>query len=82
MLDPIQASEQGRQWLCLGGLLFHIHLYSPDLAPLYHLFGPMKPGLRGKHYENDEEVKSAVKTWLKEQPIQFYEAGICTLVKR
>ncbi|GFR83317.1 histone-lysine N-methyltransferase SETMAR [Elysia marginata] len=57
--------------------------YSPDLAsPDYHLFGPMQQALRRKHYENDEEVKSAVRTWLKEQPIQFYEAGIRALVKR
>ncbi|GFS09029.1 transposase [Elysia marginata] len=56
---------------------------SPDLAPPgYHLFGPMKKGLRGKQYENDEEVKNAVKTWLKEQPVQFYQAGIRALVKR
>ncbi|GFR81392.1 histone-lysine N-methyltransferase SETMAR [Elysia marginata] len=57
--------------------------YLPDLAPSdYHLFGPMKQSLRGKHYENDEEVKNGVKTWLKEQPIQFYEAEIRALVKR
>ncbi|GFR59857.1 histone-lysine N-methyltransferase SETMAR [Elysia marginata] len=44
--------------------------YSPDLAfSDYHLFRSMIKGLRGKHYENDEEVKKAVKTWLKEQPI-------------
>ncbi|GFR80601.1 transposase [Elysia marginata] len=56
--------------------------YSPDLAPCdYHLFGPVKKGLRDKHNDN-EEVKSAVKTWLKERPIQFYKAGIRALVKR
>ncbi|GFS26998.1 histone-lysine N-methyltransferase SETMAR [Elysia marginata] len=55
--------------------------YLPDLAPSdYNLFGTLKQGLRGKHYE-DDEVKNAVKTWLKEQPIQFYEAGIHALVK-
>ncbi|GFS18061.1 histone-lysine N-methyltransferase SETMAR [Elysia marginata] len=57
--------------------------YSPNFAPSdYYLFGPMKQGLRGKHFENDEDVKNAVKTCQKEQPIQFYEAGICALVKR
>ncbi|GFR75311.1 histone-lysine N-methyltransferase SETMAR [Elysia marginata] len=57
--------------------------YRPDLAPSdYHLFGPMKQSLRGKHYENDEEEKNAVKTRQKEQPIQFYKAVICALVKR
>ncbi|GFR63115.1 transposase [Elysia marginata] len=57
--------------------------YSPDSAPSdYHLFGPMKQELRGNYYENDEELKNAVKTWQKEQPIKFYEAGIHALVKR
>ncbi|GFS07059.1 histone-lysine N-methyltransferase SETMAR [Elysia marginata] len=57
--------------------------YSPDLAPSdYYLFGPIKQGLRGKHYKNDEEVKNAVNTRQKEQPIQFYEAGICGPAKR
>ncbi|GFR60587.1 histone-lysine N-methyltransferase SETMAR [Elysia marginata] len=55
--------------------------YSPDLAPSdYHLFGPMKQGLRGKHCETGEELKNALKTWLKEQLIQFYETGIHALV--
>ncbi|GFR59852.1 histone-lysine N-methyltransferase SETMAR [Elysia marginata] len=37
--------------------------HSPDLAPSdFHLFDPMKQGLRGKHYENDKEAKSAVMT--------------------
>ncbi|GFR95579.1 histone-lysine N-methyltransferase SETMAR [Elysia marginata] len=74
MLEPTQASEQGRQPPRLGGLLYHIHRT--------RLFGPIKQALRGKHCENDEAVKSAVKSWLKEQPIQFYEAGVRALVKR
>lgn len=46
MLDPTQASEQGRQLSCLGGLHYHMHR-----TCLYHLFVSMKQGLRGKHYE-------------------------------
>ena len=39
-----------------------------DLAASdYHLFGPMKEGLRGKHYSSDKEVKPAVMKRLKEQ---------------
>ena len=57
--------------------------YSPDLAPSdFHLFGPMKEALRGQHYRCDEEVKTAVKNWLKDQPAEFYEAGIRGLAKR
>ena len=33
----------------------------------------MKESLRGKHYASDEEVKTAVMKWLKEQSIEFYE---------
>ena len=32
--------------------------YSPDLAPSdFHLFGPFKESLRGRHFSSDEEVK-------------------------
>ena len=40
----------------------------------------MKEGLRGKHYSSDEEVKSVVKKWLKEQSTEFYGAGIHALI--
>ena len=57
--------------------------YSPDLAPSdYHLFGPLKEGLRGKHYANNDAVKAAVRKWLRDQPMEFYEAGIHSLIKR
>ena len=34
-----------------------------------------------KHYENDEEVKTAVRKWLCEQLLEFYEAGIHALFR-
>jgi histone-lysine N-methyltransferase SETMAR len=40
--------------------------YSPDLAPSdYHLFSPLKDTIRGKKFEDDEEVISEVKIWLR-----------------
>ena len=42
----------------------------------------MKERLRGKHCASDEEVKTAVKKWLKEQSTEFYEAGIHALTRR
>ena len=42
----------------------------------------MKEGLRGKHYAYDEEVKTAVMKWLREQSTEFYEAGIHALIWR
>ena len=35
-----------------------------------------------QHFDDDNEVKRAVKAWLKDQPKQFYEAVIHALVKR
>ena len=52
-----------------------------DLAPSdYDLFGPMKEGLWGKHYARNEELKTAVMKWLKEQSTDFYKAGIHALI--
>ena len=59
------------------------HPYSPDLAPSnYHLFGPMKEGLRGKHYSSNEEGKYVVKKWLNEQSTEFHGVGIHALILR
>ena len=44
-----------------------------------HLSSPMKEGFRGKHYACNEEVKTAVMKWLKEQSTEFYEAEIHAL---
>ena len=42
----------------------------------------MKESLRGKHYASDEEMKTAVIKWLKEQSTEFYETGIHALIQR
>ena len=49
---------------------------------VYHFFSPMKEGLRGKHYASDEEVKTVVMKWLKEQSTEFYKAVIHALIQR
>ena len=50
--------------------------YLPDLAPSdFHLFGPLKESLRGRHFSSDEKVKTAVKKWLKTQLVEFYNEG-------
>ena len=57
--------------------------YSPDLAASdFHLFGPLKESLRGRHFSRDEEVKTAVRKWLKTQLVKFYNEEICALVER
>ncbi|GFS22286.1 histone-lysine N-methyltransferase SETMAR [Elysia marginata] len=83
MPDPSHTSEKGDNRLIKVDCSTLPHpSHSPDLAPSdYHIFRPMKQGLRGKHYD-DDEVKIAIRTLLKEQQIQFYKAGIRALVKR
>ena len=57
--------------------------YLPDVAPSdFHLFGPLKESLRRRHFSSDKEVKTAVRKWLKTQPVEFYYEGICAHVKR
>ena len=57
--------------------------YSPDLAPPdFHLFGPLKDGLRGQHFPDDDAVITAVKQWLRSVDYDFYERGIQGLVHR
>jgi hypothetical protein len=47
--------------------------YRPDLAPSdYQLFGSLKDHLRGHHYENDETVQEAVRSWLLRAGTDFY----------
>ncbi|BFZ23195.1 hypothetical protein BsWGS_26234 [Bradybaena similaris] len=47
--------------------------YSPDLATLdFNLFGPMNEHLRGQRCADDNEVMSAVQTWLLATPKSFY----------
>ena len=36
----------------------------------------MKEGLRSKHYASDEELKTAVMRWLKEQSTEFQKAVV------
>jgi len=47
-----------------------------------HLFRPLKEGVRGQHFTSDQEVKHAVRNWLKMQPADFHKAGIVSLVHR
>ncbi|GBL96459.1 Histone-lysine N-methyltransferase SETMAR [Araneus ventricosus] len=55
--------------------------YSPDLATSdFHLFRHLKHHLGGNHYNDDEDVETAVTSWLLEQATSFYEEGIQNLV--
>ena len=50
--------------------------HRPDLAPSdFHLFGPMKDGLRGQHFPSNDAVLRAVKQWATPAGADFYERG-------
>ncbi|GBM69910.1 hypothetical protein AVEN_96426-1 [Araneus ventricosus] len=69
-------------WTLLAGK-FWTPSYSPDLAPSdFHLFGHLKHNLGGNHYNDEEDVKTAVTSWLSEQAASFYEESIQNLVVR
>ena len=57
--------------------------YLPDLDPSdFHLFRPLKESLRGRRFSSDKEVKTAVRKWLETHLVEFYNEGICALLKR
>jgi histone-lysine N-methyltransferase SETMAR len=57
--------------------------YSPDLASSnFHHFPELKEHLRSQHFGSDEEVKSAVRKFFREQNSEFYKNGFKKLVYR
>jgi hypothetical protein len=48
----------------------------------YHLFEPLKHHLRGHHYEIDEAVQEAVRSWLRGAGTDFYCRGIFKILQR
>jgi hypothetical protein len=42
----------------------------------YHLFGFLKAHLRGKRFQDEYEVKSAINEWIDGQPTEFFRRGI------
>ena len=78
------TSLETREDISSFGWTTILHLpYSSDLTPFdFNLCGSLKESLRRRHFSNDEEVKTAVRKWLKTQPVEFYNEEICALVKR
>lgn len=57
--------------------------YSPDLAPSdYHLFRSMAHFLRGRHFENLEEVENECRKFFASKPAEWYRCGIQHLAER
>ena len=85
---PHPASNPMRSSAPLAGQQFHILYICQTWHDLTSIcFGPskkvpQKKSLRGRHFSSDKEVKTAVRNWLKMQPVEFYNEGICAFVKR
>jgi [histone H3]-lysine36 N-dimethyltransferase SETMAR len=57
--------------------------YSPDLAPSdYFLFGLLKRELKGRKFDDDNELIQTVQKFFKDLPKKVYKDGIFQLVKR
>jgi transposase len=55
--------------------------YSPDLAPSdFHFFPHLKRDLKGTHFTSDDEVKRAVKSWIRQRTPEFFTDGMRKLV--
>jgi hypothetical protein len=51
-------------------------IYSPDQAP-YHLFGPLKDGLRGHRFIVDQELEEVLLVWVVTQPKKNFTLRSC-----
>jgi hypothetical protein len=72
----------GYREVCSRWELLSCPPYSPDLASsAYHLVGPLKDHLRGHHYETDEAVQEAVRSWLRGAGTDFYSRGIFKILQ-
>ncbi|GBO38618.1 Histone-lysine N-methyltransferase SETMAR [Araneus ventricosus] len=80
---PYTAAQTRASLDSFGWEVLDHTLYSPDFATSdFHLFRHIKHHLGGNHYNDDEDVRTAVTSWLLEQVASFYEEGIQNLVVR
>jgi [histone H3]-lysine36 N-dimethyltransferase SETMAR len=54
--------------------------YSPDMAPSdFHLFTSLKGWLKGRHYNDIEEVRAGIQDYFDSKPVEFYARGFAKL---
>lgn len=57
--------------------------YSPDLAPTdYHLFLSLSNDMRGRQFDDQEDLKNYLDSFFKSKSQKFYEDGIMDLPRR
>ncbi len=61
--------------------VFHLLVYSPDLAPSdYHLIPGLKCDLGGWHFTTEERLQSVVTEFFAKQDSEWYSTGIHKLI--
>ncbi|KAJ7345861.1 hypothetical protein JRQ81_001811 [Phrynocephalus forsythii] len=68
---------------CLGYELLQHPPYSPDTAPInFFLFPKMKKPLRGRRFDDREDVIFEVEQWFSSKVEDFYKEGLKQFEKR
>jgi hypothetical protein len=58
------------------------HLYGNELSGNASSEFPLTDAIRGKRFEDDEEVITEVKRWLRQRPAEWYREGTQALASR
>ncbi|GBM75560.1 hypothetical protein AVEN_88373-1 [Araneus ventricosus] len=74
----VDQTDENRLVLSLGFKVDAVALTNQT----FHLFGPLKQHLGGKHFADDDDVQQEVLLWMRQEPKEFYSAGIGALIKR
>ncbi|GBN59125.1 hypothetical protein AVEN_102028-1 [Araneus ventricosus] len=74
----VDRTDKNRLGLNLGCKVDDVALTNQN----FHLFGPLKQHLGAKHFVDDDDVQHEVLLWMRQQPKEFYAAGIGALIKR
>jgi hypothetical protein len=74
---PMWPTESWTNWMPCNGRCSNILNLSPCD---FHVFGPLKEGLKCSTFTLDNNVQKAVVEWIKQQPKEFFADGICWLV--
>ena len=77
------AKSTCEKLLKLGWITIPHPPYSPDLAPTdYHLFRSLSHYLRGKKFDDENDVKMDIANFFGQKSQDFYERGILSLPER
>ncbi|GBN95211.1 hypothetical protein AVEN_234144-1, partial [Araneus ventricosus] len=73
----VEQTDENRLGLSLGCRVYAVALTNQT----FHLFNPLKQHLGGKHFADYDNLQHEVLLWMRQQPKEFYAAGIGPLIK-